>query len=329
MKQSIIIIAEHTAGRINPVTDELISFAKKMQELRPLSIKVIMLGTEILKPATEIAESSGLDVMGFEIPRLPDYNGELYGRVLTEQLIDARPVYVCVAHTSRGLDFAPALAVEMEAACITGVEDVVQSDDHICFVRPLFGGKAMAHIHPDAETTVLTLQPGLFERKQRGTASKGRVAVDSIAITPEWWHSQGVKQSGTDTAGVSEAEVIVAAGQGFGERDNLELAHQLAAIFSKSAVAGSRIVCDLGWLEYGCQVGVTGATVSPRLYIACGISGAIQHVSGMRGSDLIVAINKDPAAAIFQSADICIVEDVLTFIPTFIEMYQNLNDQIQ
>ena len=130
----------------------------------------------------------------------------------------------------------------------------------------------------------------------------------------------------TDTAGISEADVIVAAGQGFGEEENLELARQLAAVFPKSAIAGSRIVCDLGWLGYGCQVGVTGATVSPRLYIACGISGAVQHVTGMRGSGFIVAINKDPAAAIFQMADVCVVEDLITFIPILLETYQKTRD---
>ena len=122
--------------------------------------------------------------------------------------------------------------------------------------------------------------------------------------------------------GITEAGVIVSAGQGLGDKENLDLIYQLAALFAKSAVAGSRIVCDLGWLEYRCQVGVTGATVSPQLYIACGISGALQHVMGMRNSEYIVAINKDPAAAIFQVADICIVEDLTTFIPAFIEEYE-------
>jgi len=122
--------------------------------------------------------------------------------------------------------------------------------------------------------------------------------------------------------GITEAGVIVSAGQGLGDKENLDLIFQLAALFAKSAVAGSRIVCDLGWLEYRCQVGVTGATVSPQLYIACGISGAVQHVMGMRNSEFIVAINKDPAAAIFQVADIGIVEDLTTFIPALIEVYE-------
>jgi electron transfer flavoprotein alpha subunit len=134
--------------------------------------------------------------------------------------------------------------------------------------------------------------------------------------------STGIKQAEADMTGITEADVIVSVGQGLGDKENLDLIYQLAALFPKSAVAGSRIVCDLGWLEYSCQVGVTGATVAPQLYIACGISGAVQHVMGMRSSGYVVAINKDPAAAIFQVADICVIEDLATFIPTFIELYE-------
>ena len=295
MENQIIVIAEHADGQINPVTYELIAFAKKLQAPGFLSIKVIILGAEILKPAMKIAEISGLDVTGFDIPQLLDYNGELYCSVLAQYLIAAPPAYVCVAQTSRGLDFAPALAVELGGACISGIEDILPAEDGVCFARPLYGGKAMAHIRPETKTAVLTVQPGIFKPDQQTAAQSGRVALEPAAIEPKWWHSLGLKHLATDNAGISEADVVVGAGQGFGDTENLELAQRLASIFPKSAVAGSRIVCDLGWLEYACQVGVTGATISPRLYIACGISGAIQHVGGMRGSELIVAINKDPA----------------------------------
>jgi electron transfer flavoprotein alpha subunit len=326
MENQIIVIAEHADGLINPVTYELIAFAKKLQAPDFPSIKVIILGAEILKPAMEIAEISGLDVTGFDIPQLPDYNGELYCSVLARYLMATPPAYVCVAQTSRGVDFAPALAVELDGACISGIEDILPAEDGVCFARPLYGGKAMAHIRPETKTAVLTVQPGIFKPDQQTSAQSGSVALEPAAIEPKWWHSLGLKHLDTDTAGISEADVVVGAGQGFGDRENLELAHRLASIFPKSAIAGSRIVCDLGWLEYACQVGVTGATISPRLYIACGISGAIQHVSGMRGSELIVAINKDPAAAIFQVSDICIVEDLMTFIPTLIDVYRKSND---
>ena len=142
--------------------------------------------------------------------------------------------------------------------------------------------------------------------------------ISAAPVTPRT-RTSVVLPAPTAAAGIAEAEVLVAAGRGVGGPENLELVFRLAALFPKSAVAGSRIACDLGWLEYPRQVGVTGATVAPRLYIACGISGAVQHVMGMRGAGFVVAVNKDPAAAIFREADVCIVDDLAEFLPVLIE----------
>ena len=321
MENSIVVIAEHAADRVRPVTYELITFAKKLQQANLLAIKVFILGADIGNLAREIADKSSLDVMAFEIPEMTVYNGEMYKNVLKEHLPGAHPAYVCVAHTSQGLDFAPALAMELDAACISGVEDVLIDEQGVCFARPLYGGKIIAHVRPVSETSIATIQVGFFKSDMETGQVSGTVAIQAISTKPQKSRSIGLKQIDSDTADITEAKVIVAAGQGIGDKDNLDLVHQLTSLFTKSAVAGSRIVCDLGWLEYRRQVGVTGATVSPQLYIACGISGAIQHVTGMRGSEFIVAINKDPAASIFQVADICIVEDLTTFIPIFIESY--------
>ena len=326
MTNEIVVIAEHADSQVKPVTYELIAFAKKLPEAKSRAIQVLILGAEVQNLAQKIADESGLDVVGFEVPGMPVYNGELYNKVLADHFAGARPLYVCIAHTSQGSDFAPALAIELNGACISGIEDVLTFEEEVCFARPVYGGKIIAHIRPLTETSILTIQPGLFKSDQLSDQKSGRVAIRKVSTKPHWWRSMGVKQIAMDTAGVTEADVVVAAGQGIGDRDNLDLIHQLASIFAKSAIAGSRIVCDLGWLEYGCQVGVTGATVSPQLYMACGISGAIQHVTGMRGSEFIVAINKDPAAAIFQVADICVVEDLITFIPILIETYQKTRD---
>jgi len=322
MTNNIAVIAEHADGRIKPVTFELIAFAKKLAEAKSLTIQVLILGAEIQILAQEIADVCGLDVEGFEIPGMPVYNGELYSRILAQYFAAAPPHYICIAHTSQGLDFAPALAIEINAACIGGIEEVLTFEDGVCFARPVYGGKIIAHIQPLAETSILTIQSGFFKWDKQPNQKPGHVVIRKIATESRWWRSMGLKQVAMDTQGISEAEVVVAAGQGIGDRDNLDLIKQLSAIFTKSAVAGSRIVCDLDWLAYGCQVGVTGATVSPQLYIACGISGAVQHVTGMRGSEFIVAINKDPTASIFQVADVCVVEDLKTFIPVLIETYQ-------
>lgn len=326
--QRIVIIAEHIAGHIRSVTYELIAFGKKLQQLKSQSLEVIILGHEVTGLARKIADISGLDVTAIEHPEATTYNGELYGKALSVHLHDLQPAYVCVAHTSQGLDFAPSLAVELNAACITGIEDVVERDGGACFARPLFGGKITARVRPNSQTSILTIQAGIFNFRKDDAHTAGTVAIKSAPYKPRRTRSLGIKQIETDMAGLTEASVIVAVGQGIGNQDNLDIIYQLAALFPKSAVAGSRIVCDLNWLEYRCQVGVTGATVSPRLYIACGISGATQHVMGMRASEFVVAINRDPTAAIFQVADVCVVEDLTTFVPTFIKTYRKVKENI-
>ncbi|MBT8370493.1 MAG: electron transfer flavoprotein subunit alpha/FixB family protein, partial [Deltaproteobacteria bacterium] len=319
MGNSIVVIAEHAESQIRPVTYEIISFAKKLQRsTHSIPVKVLLLADEVKNPAHELADKSGLDVTAVQIPEMTGYNGELYLRVLTEFLPDMQPAFVCIAHTSQGLDYAPALAVNLNAACITGVVNFFHHAGEVSFSKPMYGGKITARLQPAAQTSILTIQPGVFRADGNARSTDGSITVLSISTRSRRSRSLGIKQTDTDTAGISEANVIVAAGMGIGEKENLDCIHQLAAMFTKSAVAGSRIVCDMGWLGYQCQVGVTGATVSPQLYIACGISGAMQHLTGMQSSEFIVAINKDPSAAIFHTADICIVEDLTAFIPAFI-----------
>jgi electron transfer flavoprotein alpha subunit len=144
---------------------------------------------------------------------------------------------------------------------------------------------------------------------------------------PRRSRSLGVKRVRTENAGLAQADVIVSAGRGIGKRENLDLIHRLAELFPRSAVGGSRPICDLGWLGYKHQIGQTGATVTPKLYIACGISGASQHLAGMRGAHFIVGINTDPHAAIFNVADVVVAEDVTTFIPTLLKAYQEKKHQ--
>jgi len=322
MKQTIVVIVEHFSGQIKPVTHELVSCAKRLQQNKASVIKAVILDAHPAALAREMADTWGLEVIAVRIPGLTSYNGEIYKSVLADLLREFEAAYVCTAHSSQGMDFVPALSVELNAACITGVEDILEVENRTCFARSIFGAKAVAHIRPENDLSILTIQPGMFRPQKPDKPVSGSVAHRSFNCESLKTLSMGIKEAEADMTGITEAGVIVSAGQGLGGKDNLDLIYQLAALFTKSAVAGSRIVCDLGWLEYRCQVGVTGATVSPQLYIACGISGAVQHVMGMRNSEYIVAINKDPAAAIFQVADICIVEDLTTFVPVFIELYE-------
>ncbi len=324
MNSLIVVIAEHADGQIRPITYELVACARRLQRLQPADIRIVVLSDPVETLAETLSQKTGLPVDAIRVPHLTGYHGDVYRSVLAKFLKDLQPRYVCTAHTSQGLDFAPGLAIRLGAACITGVEAVTEINGDICFTRRICGGKLVADMVTDHPQRVLSILPGSFSADASEAVEPGAVfCKTATSTTPVRSISRGILRSSVKASGIMEADVIVAAGRGVGDKDNLELIFRMAALFSGSAVAGSRIVCDMGWLDYAQQVGVTGFTVQPSLYIACGISGAIQHVSGMRASGFIVAINSDPNAAIFNVSDVCIVEDMLTFIPLFIETAQH------
>ena len=323
MSQSIVVIVEHVEGQVRPVTYELAAFARSLQKEMPsCDIKIVVIGDAIDKMAEIIASKTGLSVFAICVPGFVGYSAVVYKNVLSDLLPEWHSSHVCAAHSTQGLDFAPGLAVRLGAACVTGVEAIVKQDQGICFRRAICGGKIMADMHADSSMAILCVLPGSFVPDPKDAAALGTVTMRTMESAPQKSFSRGVIRKSMDASAVTEADVIIAAGRGIGDKDHLDLICCLAALFPKSAVAGSRIVCDLGWLDYARQIGVTGCTVAPALYIACGISGAIQHVSGMRGSGFIVSINTDPKAAIFNMSDVCIVEDLATFIPILIETHE-------
>ena len=318
---SIVVVAECFQGEVRPVTHELVRFAEALQKVRPTEIQILVLGEKVEALAKHLAATSGKDVLGLSAPELAQYNGEAYKSVLHEVLAEQSPAYICVAHSSRGSDFAPGLAMRLKAACIAGVSSFISQEDEIYFSRDIFGGKIKADMQSSAKTTVLTLQPGSYEAtpKKDQTQTSGKVFLKSIAIASQSSTTLSTTACQTSDLDLSTAKVIVSAGRGIGKEETLQLIRDLALMIPQSVVCGSRPVIDLGWMSYDRQVGVTGVTVTPDLYLACGISGAAQHASGMKGSGFIVSINTDPMAAIFNLSDICIVEDLRTFIPLLLE----------
>ena len=320
---AIVVIAEHFQGEIRPVTHELVCFAEALQEVRPAGIQILVLGEKVEGLAKSLAKTTGKDVLGILAPQLTRYNGQAYKSVLYDVLRKDPPAYVCVAHSSRGSDFAPGLAMRLKAACVTGVSSISAQEDVICFSRDIYGGKISAEMVSYAKTTVLTLQPGSYGPTPKNNQITGTVYLKSITVIPQVSTTLSTTAFQTSDLDLSIARVIVSAGRGIGEAENLQIIRNLASVIPQSVVCGSRPVIDMGWMTYDRQVGVTGATVTPDLYLACGISGAAQHVSGMKGSGFIVAINTDPMAAIFNLSDICIVEDLKTFIPVLLEAISN------
>jgi len=322
MDESIVVIVEQSSGQIAPITYELFSAAEEISKYRPLKIKAVVLGAELQKPAQQIASFSGSSVVGVQNPHLANYNAEISKDVLAGLLPELNPIFILVGQTTRGLDLAPALAVRLQAGCITGVEAVFEEAGQVCFTRSLFNGKIVQDLAPAAAVTILTVQPGAFRAKETSSPTDGSTEIRTSTAVPVKTKTLGIRKARQEDAALTQAEVIIAAGRGIGKQENLALIERLASLFPRSAVAGSRPLCDQNWLEYKKQVGLTGATVSPKLYLACGISGAVQHTVGMQGAGFIVAISTDPNAAIFHIADVCVVEDLTTFIPSFIGEYE-------
>ncbi len=322
MHSTILIIAEHAKGRLRPITWEAIRFAHQIHAFSQAPIRTIILGDKIADLGKEIAERTGVDVAAIQVPGLDFFLGEAYATILQEVISPQQPAIIIAGHTSQGWDFAPRLAVRLKICCITGVTGVRFNQNGICYQRPIHGGKILAETAALTEGVVVTVQPGAFKGSETEPPGKGGLQISTWPLPSCATKVLGIKGSEGEDAAVAQAEVIVAAGRGIGKQENLRLINHLSALFPRSAVGGSRPLCDMGWLRYAQQIGVTGATVSPRLYIACGISGAYQHLAGMRESGFIVAINRDRRAAIFAWSDVCIVEDLETFLPLLIKVLE-------
>jgi electron transfer flavoprotein alpha subunit len=229
------------------------------------------------------------------------------------------PGWVLMADTTFGRHLAPVLAARLSAACVSGVEMVGGDDRGIVLTRAVWGGKFRVAVRVESPMALVTVAGGAFAGQPAAGGQEAPIHWRcSDAADGGRRHLKRIQAREADI-GLSQARVIVAAGTGIGDADRLDLVRALAGRIPGAVVAGSRPVCDRGWLPYDRQVGITGATVAPALYIACGISGAPQHLAGMSGAELVVAINKDPKAAMFNHADIGVVEDLKTFLPLLIE----------
>ncbi len=318
MPGTVVAVAEHRDGRLAPLSKELAVCARKLADKWNLEVVVVVLGERAEVIAQEASRATGERVTAVQVPGLDEFHGEAYVKILAGLLPAWGAAVVVGGHTTSGMDWAPALAIDLGAACLTGVEALEDDAEGLCYRRAGLYGKVVEVMRPVSGPLIITVAPGAFKASSADAARPGLVEILEIAAPECRSRVLAVEKEVDQDSALTQAQVVVAAGRGIGKPENLELIRRLAGLFSRSAVAGSRPVCDMGWLDYRSQVGLTGATVSPRLYIACGISGARQHTVGMQGSDFIVAISNDPAAAIFNLADVCIVEDLTEFIPVLL-----------
>ena len=314
----ILVIAEQRDGKLNRATWETIAAAQQLAGQMP--IKVAVLGGAPEGASQEIVSAAVAEVLVAEHPALEPYTPDAYAAASRAIIESVSPVFVLLSHTYQTRDFAPLLAARLRKPLVTDVTGLTGSAPEATFLRPMFQGKLAAQVKPVGGPPMLvTTQIGAFraDAAQKGgspTVSKVDVQIDPATIRQK---PEAPFREAKQAVDLGQAERIVAVGRGIKSQENIALAEKLAKAMD-AEVAASRPICDNGWLPMERQIGSSGQTVAPKLYVALGISGAIQHLVGMKGSRTIVAINKDAEAPIFEVADYGIVGDLFEIAPAII-----------
>jgi electron transfer flavoprotein alpha subunit len=309
----ILVVAEQRDGKLNRASWEAVAAAQALGD----RISVAILGSAVDAAAQELADAGVGEVLLVDDPALQTYTPDAYAMALRGLIESTSPQWVVCAHTYQARDFAPMLAARLRKSLITDVTAISGTGDAATFTRPMFQGKLTAEVRPAGDAPrFVTVQIGAFraDNVRKGAAvavSKVPATIDASAIRQS---PEAPFQEARQAVDLSQAPRIVAVGRGIKSQEHLPMAEKLAQALG-AELAASRPICDNGWLPMERQIGSSGQTVAPKLYVALGISGAIQHLVGMKGSRTIVAINKDADAPIFEVADYGIVGDLFEIAP--------------
>jgi electron transfer flavoprotein alpha subunit len=315
----VFVLAEHRRGELREVTLEMLGKGRELAQQLNGSLKAVLLGHGVDAFASELAHQAH-KVLVVEDERLENFNSELYQKTLVSLLADQKPTLTLIGHTACGMDLAPSLATELDLPLATDCVGFEFEDGKLLAIREVYGGKLQASVSFGAsEQYMATVRQAAFPIQELEPLSGQIVAVDS-PLAEEARRKKFIEyvEAAVGDVDITQSEIVVAVGRGIKEQENLEIVEKLAEA-AGGVLAGSRPVIDAGWLPPDRQVGQSGKTVKPKLYIAVGISGASQHLAGMKASDTIVAINKDPGAPIFNVATYGIVDDLFKVIPALTE----------
>jgi electron transfer flavoprotein alpha subunit len=314
---AILVVAEAREHGLHPVSVEAIAAARRFGG----PAEVVLPGLDIDEACREASAYDVTSVTALAHPALAEYTADAFVGALAAFITQRSPEWVVFPHTYRSRDFVPALAARLGRSLVTDCTAIEAAADGVRFTRPMFRGKLNAEVVLDGPRPgLVTCQVGAFraEDAKKATAAVVVARVDAeVDATKVRQRPEPAIREARQTVDLSQAERIVAVGRGIKGPEHLELARALAEVLG-AEVAASRPVCDAGWLPMDRQIGSSGQTVAPRLYVALGISGAIQHIVGMKGARTIVAVNKDPDAPIFEVADYGIVGDLFEVVPAMV-----------
>ncbi|WP_330682013.1 electron transfer flavoprotein subunit alpha/FixB family protein [Clostridioides difficile] len=322
----VLVIGEQREGKINPVTIELIGEGRKLADQLGKELAVVIAGYEVEKEVKELLHYSVDKVYYINDPLLKDFTTDGYAISIANLIERKKPEVVLVGATSIGRDIAPRIAGKVGTGLTADCTklEIDSTDNKLLQTRPAFGGNLMATIVcPKNRPQMSTVRPGVMAKAVRNESETGILEVVTPELTEKMIRTRLVEilPQEKKSVNLTDARIIVSGGRGLKRAEGFELIKELADKLG-AEIGASRAAVDSGWIEHSHQVGQTGTTVRPELYIACGISGAIQHLAGMSDSKYIVAINKDAKAPIFSICDYGIVGDLYEIIP---EMIESLN----
>ncbi len=321
MADTILVIVEQRQGVFNPVSLETLVGAQAIGAETGWTLEAAVVGGDVSAIASDVARKGVIKVYALASPKLAAYTPDGVVAALKPFLAERQPRLVLMPHTYQVRDFAPKLAASLDSTLVSDAIGFRKDGDRLLFTRQMFQGKFAADVSfAGPGPHFVTFQAGAFraDKLQSGAAAPVEnvdiaISEDAIRTRPEDPFKEA-KQA----VDLTQAAIIVSVGRGIKEQKNIELAKQLADALG-GEIAASRPICDAGWLPMDRQIGSSGQTVAPKLYLALGISGAIQHIVGMKGSRSIIAINKDSEAPIFEVADVAVVGNLFDIIPPLIE----------
>lgn len=321
--RNIFVLVEHRQGEIRDITFEMLSKCNEITKEINVQIIALLLGNDIepfLDPLKEYADTT----MVVKDERLEIFNSKMYQAVLTHLINEHKPLLTMIGHTSYGIDLAPGLAVKLQIPLATDCADFAVEDDQLKIVRQMYVGKVNVKATlKKAESYLITIRPASFEAKE-SEAKESKVINLESPLKEEPIDKRFIKYVEPEVSDVdiTASDILVSIGRGIKEDKNIPVIEELATALG-GVLSCSRPIVDKGWLDKGRQVGTSGKTVKPKLYLALGISGAFQHAAGMKDSELVVAINKDANAPIFNVSDFGIVDDLFKVVP---ELTQKINE---
>jgi len=323
---TILVVAEIQNGKLREASLELVAFARKLSGAGYGDVKSLVLGSGASAVAEELAKQGGGEVLLADAPVFANYNVEAWSKGVKAAVAAASPSLVLLSNTPIGWDVAPRVAAGLDAAFVSDCFQLDAPGGKLALTRRVFNGKLDASISVNAPLVVATVQPGATAAFSGG-AGDGKVTKLDVAtgdLKAKFVETRVAEKKGVD---LSKAEVIVSGGRGLGAPEKFGEVIQPLADALGGAMGASRPVVDAGWLPHEYQVGSSGQNVTPKLYIAAGISGAIQHLVGMKNSNFIIAINKDGDAPIFEVANLGVVGDLFEIVPALTKAVKEAKGQ--